>query len=432
MKKISILVVSLLLCMALAMPAFADPPEVLATPTVTVLSSTHNTVTVQITAGAVVPGAPAGFTLHWMAIPTDWSGTWPASGYSVAVFDGTAAGSPFSLAAGGSVNVMVGIADTRPTVTYDPATASNPLAQATLYAFRVKANPLGTTYDASAYSASALGVTSQLPALPVPSVAVQTSATTQTTLTLRVTAGATAPGAPAGFTLHWMPVPTGWSGVWPSSGYNVAVFDGTPTSSPFALAAGGIVDVVVGTLDTRSTVSYDPVTGIMPLQPGKAYVFRVKANAVVNTYNASAYSTTALGTTTQQSGTSGSTEGGGGAPKGKGKGYYKNHLDWPGTIAPTHPFFNSGMTWGEILKAAPKGGDTYIKLAQSYVTAMLRIAASTTPPPAGVTTTLNLAQAWFSTPTNVPGVRANSATGKTLLHWAAILSSFNGQLAPTP
>lgn len=263
-----------------------------------------------------------------------------------------------------------------------------------------------------------------LPVLPTPALTVLSS--THNTLTLRVTAGGTAPaaGAPAGLTLQWMVVPTGWSGTWPASGYFEAVFNGLATSSPFALAAGGTVGTVVGTFDNRPSVGYNPASGILPLQHSTAYVFRVKANGVASTYDASVWSASVYGSTTQP-GTQPSGPSGGGTPgNGKGKGYYKNHLDWPGTNGPNTVFYHSGQTWAEVLKTAPKGGDTYYQLAHKYIATMLRIAGGETPS-SGVSTVLAQATMWFATAGNVPGVKANTAQGKALLRWASILASWN-------
>lgn len=103
---------------------------------------------------------------------------------------------------------------------------------------------------------------------------------TQTSITIRVTGGAT--GAPAGFSLHWMTKEAldALNGVWPSSESGLMCtgsFSGNANGHVFNLTAGGYVDVTLGDVlfDTPGASS----TCAEDLLCGTQYVFRAFAHA---------------------------------------------------------------------------------------------------------------------------------------------------------
>ena len=105
-------------------------------------------------------------------------------------------------------------------------------------------------------------------------------ATTQTSITIRVSAGAT--GAPAGFSLHWMTQEAldALNGVWPSSESGLMCtgsFSGNANGHAFNIPAGGYVDVTLGDVlfDTPGASS----TCAEDLLCGTQYVFRTFAHA---------------------------------------------------------------------------------------------------------------------------------------------------------
>lgn len=97
--------------------------------------ATPATIPLNVTAGA--SGAPNGFTLQW-TLAAGFSGQWPDPAMCEAGFAGNAQGHNFSLAPGGSVNVVVGnlANDSRPGVSFSPAPCGGPLACGTGYIFR--------------------------------------------------------------------------------------------------------------------------------------------------------------------------------------------------------------------------------------------------------------------------------------------------------
>ncbi|MBC5993626.1 hypothetical protein [Pontibacter cellulosilyticus] len=103
------------------------------------------------------------------------------------------------------------------------------------------------------------------------------------------------------------------------------------------------------------------------------------------------------------------------------QGYWKNHA----TGKKANPawgslhddmFFNSGMTYLQILNAAPKGGDAYIILAHQYIAAKLNVAAGASMP-ANVLTVYNNATTYFN--------GGSSPSRSTLIQWAEILDAYN-------
>jgi uncharacterized protein YegL len=102
------------------------------------------------------------------------------------------------------------------------------------------------------------------------------------------------------------------------------------------------------------------------------------------------------------------------------QGYWKNH-DWPDSHDKDDEFFDSGMTWFEILKTPPKGGDAYIILAHQYIAYVLNQANGASLPGDPVAE----AEDYFSTynPGEVPkGDRQN------LIDLAGFLDDYNNGL----
>jgi hypothetical protein len=80
-----------------------------AAPTITIIDATENSITVRVTAGST--GAPAGFSLHWEKKSDYDTYGWTSGQYSYcgASFSGNANGSSYNLAAGASVDVVIGV-----------------------------------------------------------------------------------------------------------------------------------------------------------------------------------------------------------------------------------------------------------------------------------------------------------------------------------
>ncbi len=285
-----------------------------------------------------------------------------------------------------------------------------------------------------------LAITISLPAFAVdlqplapPTLAYVSS--THYTITLRVTGGA-ATGAPAGFTLQWMPITAGFSGTWPTTGLHQATYvvsTITDASKPFQLAAGQAVIVVIGAPDLRPTLAYWPVNDADdPLQLATGYVFRAFANAYVGYALQSGYTSLFYAPTLPAPvvPVPPTTPEPGPANERHGKGFWKHNLGIAGSansaLAAT-TFFRSGLTWAEILHTPPKGGDTYYKLAQQYITALLN-AQDGVPVPAEVQAALGSAGQYLAIAG--PGVRANTPQGKANLRLASILASWHVPGAP--
>jgi hypothetical protein len=120
------------------------------TPTIGCASSTEETITLSITAGA--SGAPAGFSVQWITCealaegPDGIAGTlddntWPASDSGAlckASFSGNANGTQWNLGQGGSIQVVIGgLNDADPGVSF---TCEEPLECDTCYVFRAFAH----------------------------------------------------------------------------------------------------------------------------------------------------------------------------------------------------------------------------------------------------------------------------------------------------
>jgi hypothetical protein len=126
--------------------------QALSTPTIECVASTDSTITIMFCAGD--SGAPAGFSIQWMTLSDFTNGTkynkpgqWPSATQTgpaadagvlrKASFGGNGTDSPYSLAPGQCVDVVIGDLDTNdPGVSYN----SNTLTCGTTYVFRAFAH----------------------------------------------------------------------------------------------------------------------------------------------------------------------------------------------------------------------------------------------------------------------------------------------------
>lgn len=105
------------------------------------------------------------------------------------------------------------------------------------------------------------------------------------------------------------------------------------------------------------------------------------------------------------------------------QGYWKSKpgVVWPSGFDRSATFFSSGLSWQQVLDTPPQGSG-YLILAHQYIAAALNVASGTVKP-AGITSILAQAKAWFSsgtTPASCP-----SGACATQKSWAAVLDSYN-------
>ena len=103
------------------------------------------------------------------------------------------------------------------------------------------------------------------------------------------------------------------------------------------------------------------------------------------------------------------------------QGYWKNHATgkkadpaW-GSLH-DDMFYNSGMTYLQVLNTPPKGGNAYIILAHQYIAAKLNVAAGASMP-ANVLAVYNNATLYFEGKSN--------PSRSTLIQWAEMLDAYN-------
>jgi hypothetical protein len=109
------------------------------------------------------------------------------------------------------------------------------------------------------------------------------------------------------------------------------------------------------------------------------------------------------------------------------QGYWGNKPDvvWPAPYDRSALFFNSGMTWQQIMDASVSGGNAYLNLAHQYIAAVLNVANGACQP-ASVVTYINLATGYFSGFAAGSSFCASSASGCPLqVTWAGILADYN-------
>jgi hypothetical protein len=229
---------------------------------------------------------------------------------------------------------------------------------------------------------------------------------TQTTITVRVCAGAT--GAPAGFSLHWTTsadyVANGWSSVEVCS----ASFSGVPGGSRFNLDPGECTDVVVGALDDSEIgVSF---TCNSPLECGQEYAFRSFAHGNAD-WNRSEFSATIFGTTDPCDDGCTLTQG-----------FWKNHPDvWP---VSSLTLGSVSYTQAELLSilGAPVVGNGLISLAHQLIAAKLNIASGANP--SAISSTIAAADALIHTLV-VPPVGGGFLFPATTSSLTAALDAYN-------
>ncbi len=115
------------------------------------------------------------------------------------------------------------------------------------------------------------------------------------------------------------------------------------------------------------------------------------------------------------------------------QGYWGNKpgVVWPAPYDRNAPFFNSGLTWQQILDA-PAGGNGYIILGKQYIAAALNQANNACTPEGlfGAGGTFTLATSFFnsaSTPGTTCPTPSSCGTQKT---WGGILDSYNNGVYP--
>ncbi|SOY63911.1 exported hypothetical protein [Cupriavidus taiwanensis] len=112
------------------------------------------------------------------------------------------------------------------------------------------------------------------------------------------------------------------------------------------------------------------------------------------------------------------------------QGYWGNKPDvaWPLPYSRSAPFFNSGLTWQQILDT-PAGGNGYFILGVQYIAAVLN-QASGAAVPAGIQSVLSDAQSFFSG-TSTPDVACPAANScGTQKTWGGTLDSYNNGVYP--
>ncbi|HYJ78284.1 MAG TPA: hypothetical protein VEW03_01675 [Longimicrobiaceae bacterium] len=99
----------------------------------------------------------------------------------------------------------------------------------------------------------------------------------------------------------------------------------------------------------------------------------------------------------------------------------QNPHTWPAGFSRDAPFFNSGMTWQQVLDASPAGGNAYIILAHQYIASVLN-QANGAAVPAGVQSSLTFAQTYFS--------GATAPDKGTIVTHATVLDDYNNGVYP--
>lgn len=110
------------------------------------------------------------------------------------------------------------------------------------------------------------------------------------------------------------------------------------------------------------------------------------------------------------------------------QGYWKNHTeDWDSGqnyVDAGDTFYNSGMTYIEIMNTPPKGGNAYLQLAHQFIAASLNVGGTSGSGIAAVDAALAGADAYFAAA--AAGIPTPTGATKTQLQgWASTLASFN-------
>lgn len=240
---------------------------------------------------------------------------------------------------------------------------------------------------ATIFAASSVAFAAKAPKTKMDTPVITCAGSTQTSININVTAGAT--GAPAGFTIQWMTASdfAANGGVWPGSdcvpGVDAACpasfchgsFSGNANLSRYNLAAGESVTVNIGELlfDEGTSSSCD-----VPLVCDTAYVFRAFAHAT-NTLNRSEFTANLTCSTLPCGHTAGCT---------LTQGFWKTHTPLVCVVDPTSPLC---ITWpvssldlGTVsydvsqlvsILNTPAAGNGLIVLAHQLIAAKLNIAS---------------------------------------------------------
>lgn len=98
---------------------------------------------------------------------------------------------------------------------------------------------------------------------------------------------------------------------------------------------------------------------------------------------------------------------------------------WPGSHLPDDPFFNSGLTWLQILNTSDAGGNAYINLAHQYIAAVLNVANGACEPDS-VKQLIDESTGFFQAFALGSSFCSSSASGCPLqVTWAGILADYN-------
>ncbi len=109
------------------------------------------------------------------------------------------------------------------------------------------------------------------------------------------------------------------------------------------------------------------------------------------------------------------------------QGYWDNKpgIDWPAPYDRDALFFNSGLTYQQIMDAPVSGGNAYINLAHQYIAAVLNVANGACEPDS-VNQYISWAAGFFNGFTQGSYFCSSSASGCPLqVTWAGILADYN-------
>lgn len=117
-------------------------------------------------------------------------------------------------------------------------------------------------------------------------------------------------------------------------------------------------------------------------------------------------------------------------PKGcvRTQGYWGNKpgVVWPKGYSRTAPFFDSGLTWQQILDTPPRGS-AYLILAKQYIAAVLNRASGASAP-TGVQSVITAATNWFRSGTKPTSCGPGQCAQQKA--WAATLDAYNNGTYP--
>lgn len=111
------------------------------------------------------------------------------------------------------------------------------------------------------------------------------------------------------------------------------------------------------------------------------------------------------------------------------QGYWDNKpgVVWPAPYDRNALFFNSGLTWQQIMDASVAGGNAYVNLAHQYIAAVLNVARGACHS-SDIDSYINLATGFFSGYTAGSSFCASGGPGANCslqVTWAGILADYN-------